>query len=361
MYKMSMCLLSFYTHTHTHTHNITRTNPNNRVIVTIGSADTLQMFDIRRRYSDFEWLRLRLLKRYSGMWIPAMPGKSLEGIVGAQLGKSQSQFIEQRMKGLRIFLDRVLGSPYLKDDSSVQDFLSQKSDSSWSSAKKKEAPARPIPSEETRKGDSGIARWLDKIGNLKVPDGPSLKIQNMEKHVSILKGLYTELNGYLTKTIKNMGSVESSVSKLQDQLSLVSVNVQILEDKMKSIGSGDDGKCEHASKIVVRTGQVMSGWGDSTLDQKSQCEEFVKRPMDDLCLQIESIHEMIKDHQRAVSRYTAAWKSKDHYEFEIKKAEDSGRTYNISLSLFFFFLPFPSNTYTSFLSHNIQVIFWSMV
>lgn len=295
--------------------------------MTVGSADALQMFDVRRRYSDFEWLRLRLLKRYGGMWIPAMPGKNLEGIVGAQLGRSHSDFIEARMKGLRTFLDRVLGSPYLKDDDSVKDFLSQKSDSSWSSAKKKEAPARPIPSDATRNGDTGIAKWLDKIGNLKVPDGPSLKVQNMEKHVSVLKGLYAELNQYLTKTVTDAQSVESKLTKFQQALSTVIVNLKIDEEKFKNLENGDNEMSELTSELMTRTEQVMKAWSECVVESKDQVADFVKRPIDDLCLQIEAVHDMLKAHQHAVNRYTVAWKSKDHYDFEIKKAEDSGRTY----------------------------------
>ena len=45
------------------------------------------------------------------------------------------------------------------------------------------------------------------------------------------------------------------------------------------------------------------------LENKDQLAEFVKRPMDDLCLQIESVHDMLKSHQLAVNRYTVAWKS----------------------------------------------------
>eukprot|EP00938_MAST-03A_sp_MAST-3A-sp1_P003019 g3019.t1 len=296
-----------------------------RVIVTIGSADALQTFDIRRRYSDFEWLRLRLLKRYAGMWIPAMPGKNLEGIVGAQLGRSQSDFIEARMKGLRTFLDRVLDSPYLKDDVSVTDFLSQQSDSGWSSAKKKQAPERPVPSDSTRNGDTGIAKWLDKIGNLKVPDGPSLKVQNMEKHVSVLKGLYTELNQHLSKSVHNTESVDGKISKLVEALEKVIVNLKIDEERFSKFENGDAEVDEVSSKIITRTEEVMKAWSSCVRENKDQLAEFVKRPMDDLCLQIESVHDMLKSHQLAVNRYTVAWKSKDHYDFEMKKAEDTGR------------------------------------
>ncbi len=254
-----------------------------------------------------------------------MPGKNLEGIVGAQLGRSQSDFIEARMKGLRTFLDRVLDSPYLKDDVSVTDFLSQQSDSGWSSAKKKQAPERPVPSDSTRNGDTGIAKWLDKIGNLKVPDGPSLKVQNMEKHVSVLKGLYTELNQHLSKSVHNTESVDGKISKLVEAFEKVIVNLKIDEERFSKFENGDAEVDEVSSKIITRTEEVMKAWSSCVRENKDQLAEFVKRPMDDLCLQIESVHDMLKSHQLAVNRYTVAWKSKDHYDFEMKKAEDTGR------------------------------------
>ena len=71
---------------------------------------------------------------------------------------------------------------------------------------------RPVPSDSTRNGDTGIANLTrSEISRFRTD---FLKVQNMEKHVSVLKGLYSELNQHLAKSKNNTEAVEGKISKL---------------------------------------------------------------------------------------------------------------------------------------------------
>ena len=74
-------------------------------------------YQVRRRYSDFVWLRDILTKRYVGILIAALPEKG-------GVGFNKSNFVPLRMRALGIFLEKVVKNPYLKSDTTVMDFLS---------------------------------------------------------------------------------------------------------------------------------------------------------------------------------------------------------------------------------------------
>ncbi len=56
---------------------------------------------VRRRYSDFVWLRSCLARIFPGLFIPALPPKKLFGNTG-------SSFVEERCDGLQNFLARLV-------------------------------------------------------------------------------------------------------------------------------------------------------------------------------------------------------------------------------------------------------------
>lgn len=84
-------------------------------------------FKVRRRFSDFEWLHHVLRARYVGMLVPSVPEKNV---------LKSDAFIQSRMRGLTMFLEAVLQSPYLKSDIAVASFLTKTDELEWEQAKK---------------------------------------------------------------------------------------------------------------------------------------------------------------------------------------------------------------------------------
>ncbi|KAI8340084.1 Phox homologous domain-containing protein [Chlamydoabsidia padenii] len=67
---------------------------------------------VRRRYSDFEWLKDYLDRETSRVTIPPLPGKIFTN-------RFEDHIIEQRREGLERFLQIVAGHPLLQTGSKV--------------------------------------------------------------------------------------------------------------------------------------------------------------------------------------------------------------------------------------------------
>lgn len=79
---------------------------------------------VRRRYSDFEWLRGEL-ERDSKIVVPALPGKALSRQLPfrGDDGIFEEEFIEDRRKGLEQFINKVAGHPLAQNERCLHMFL----------------------------------------------------------------------------------------------------------------------------------------------------------------------------------------------------------------------------------------------
>jgi len=73
---------------------------------------------VKRRYSDFEWLRNMLAKYFPGHMIPPLPSKK----VGSR--RFEMDFIEKRMNFLQKFLNVICESEFFKSSEALISFLS---------------------------------------------------------------------------------------------------------------------------------------------------------------------------------------------------------------------------------------------
>ena len=74
---------------------------------------------VRRRYSDFEWLRQILLNFYSSSLIPPIPKKNKIGV-----DRFDESFLLKRMRTLEKFLNFLMEDPVIKVSQIIYDFLS---------------------------------------------------------------------------------------------------------------------------------------------------------------------------------------------------------------------------------------------
>ncbi|VDM94882.1 unnamed protein product [Thelazia callipaeda] len=79
---------------------------------------------VRRRYSDFEWLRGEL-ERDSKIVVPLLPGKALKRQLPFRSddGIFEESFIEERRKGLELFVNKVAGHPLAQNERCLHIFL----------------------------------------------------------------------------------------------------------------------------------------------------------------------------------------------------------------------------------------------
>ncbi|CAO1429483.1 unnamed protein product [Diamesa hyperborea] len=81
---------------------------------------------VRRRYSDFEWLRNEL-ERDSKIVVPPLPGKAWKRQMPfrGDDGIFEEQFIEDRRKGLEIFVNKIAGHPLAQNERCLHMFLQE--------------------------------------------------------------------------------------------------------------------------------------------------------------------------------------------------------------------------------------------
>ncbi|KAJ6634304.1 Sorting nexin-12 [Pseudolycoriella hygida] len=87
---------------------------------------------VRRRYSDFEWLRNEL-ERDSKIVVPPLPSKAWKRQMpfrGRKFAKSDDglfdeHFIEERRKGLESFINKIAGHPLAQNERCLHMFLQE--------------------------------------------------------------------------------------------------------------------------------------------------------------------------------------------------------------------------------------------
>nr|XP_012422674.1 PREDICTED: sorting nexin-3-like isoform X2 [Odobenus rosmarus divergens] len=79
---------------------------------------------VRRRYSDFEWLRSEL-ERESKVAVPPLPGKAFlrQLPFRGDEGIFDDNFIEERKQGLEQFINKVAGHPLAQNERCLHMFL----------------------------------------------------------------------------------------------------------------------------------------------------------------------------------------------------------------------------------------------
>jgi len=87
---------------------------------------------VRRRYSDFEWLRQILCNLYVGNVIPTTPRKNKIGS-----DKFGDAFLQKRMRTLEKFLNYLLMNPTIKYSQVFFDFISIENENDFNKKKKR--------------------------------------------------------------------------------------------------------------------------------------------------------------------------------------------------------------------------------
>eukprot|EP00731_Ephydatia_muelleri_P031975 Em0023g482a len=81
---------------------------------------------VRRRYSEFEWLK-RELERDSKIVVPPLPGKAIKRQLPfrGDEGLFDDEFIEERRKGLEEFVNKIAGHPLAQNERCLHMFLQE--------------------------------------------------------------------------------------------------------------------------------------------------------------------------------------------------------------------------------------------
>ena len=86
--------------------------------------------NVKRRYSDFDWLHQTLLNLYPYLVIPPIPKKNKIGV-----DNLSDEFISKRMRYLEKFLNWLVANPVIKNSQLLYDFLSIEKDEEFNKSK----------------------------------------------------------------------------------------------------------------------------------------------------------------------------------------------------------------------------------
>ncbi|CAD8189257.1 unnamed protein product [Paramecium octaurelia] len=99
--------------------NITESIASKHVSYNIKGEDRIGQFEALRRYNDFHVLRLTLLQRWPGCYVPPIPAKQA-------LGNNEQKVVEDRKRFLQYFLEQVAKLRHIYFSDEFQTFLRTK-------------------------------------------------------------------------------------------------------------------------------------------------------------------------------------------------------------------------------------------
>ena len=198
---------------------------------------------VRRRYSDWDWLRELLVARYHGIAVPLLPEKRV-------VGNQNKNFIEERMQGLENWLLLVLSNAYLRNDSTLRMFLTLKGIPEFDQAKK--AASAGVGADPTT--NTGLAKWFGVLRHLSLPVDADAACAELSAHIDdsesrVVAALaavtrYYEAAKLTTDSLRALrdamtdwtGSCTSAAAGLSDTLGAVRLSAGVLGGRVQKAG-----------------------------------------------------------------------------------------------------------------------------
>ena len=169
---------------------------------------------VRRRYSDFEWLRQILLTFFSSSIIPPIPKKNKLG--GDKFNES---FLLKRMRTLEKFLNYLIEDPVIKNSQILLDFLSIENEEKFLENKK-------IYQNYKQPKFLRDFKSLDGKLDITVNEQREINFQNLKDNAEINEELLSKLNSNLKQLNYEMNMVTKrldEITKICEELFQTSV------------------------------------------------------------------------------------------------------------------------------------------
>ena len=160
---------------------------------------------VRRRYSDFDWLRQMLTNLYVGNVIPTTPRKNKIGS-----DKFGDAFLRKRMRTLEKFLNYLLLNPIIKYSQLFYDFISIENEADFN--KKKKEYEKMKPPQNINENQTLIGRI-----NIEVKKEKEIFFENIKDNINFNESLLIKLNENL-KLLKTQ--IENITLKI-DEIALI--------------------------------------------------------------------------------------------------------------------------------------------
>ena len=194
---------------------------------------------VRRRYSDFDWLRQMLTNLYIGNVIPTTPRKNKIGS-----DKFGDAFLQKRMRTLEKFLNSLLMNPVIKYSQLFYDFISIENEADFN--KKKKEYEKMKPPQTINENQTLIGRI-----NIEVKKEKEIFFENIKDNINFNEGLLTKLN-------ENFKLLKQQIENITQKIDEIAQNWNELCKTSTKYFDGDDiiQTYEHMSKL-------FTNWSDA--------------------------------------------------------------------------------------------------
>ena len=172
------------------------------------------VYKVRRRYTDFVWLRTTLLSHFPSNVIPPIPKKNRLG------GEKSDAFNLKRARGLEKFMNYLAKDPIIKNSQLFFDFLYIGAETDLNSKKKVYEKVKTLSEVDDFKNKEGKVDVLisqekeNYVENIK--DNVNLNINLFKKLNSSFKLLYEEINT-VTARLDEISSTWDQIYKLSEK------------------------------------------------------------------------------------------------------------------------------------------------
>lgn len=171
---------------------------------------------VRRRFSDFEWLRAILCKCFPRQVVPPLPGKKIGG------RRFEQDFIEKRQAFLQRFIDAVMIDESFKTSEALVAFLSMIDRGQFDSKMKEMITYQPSPYVEDSKTLTGKIKVVDDENNEKY-------FTNIDNYFKLQTQLFDRLNYNLKNFYINVNAACNNLEEAQkDFETLHQLNMRVL-------------------------------------------------------------------------------------------------------------------------------------
>ena len=173
-------------------------------------------FDIkvRKRYSDFEWLRNILCIIYPNVTIPPMPKKNFSS-------RFNEEFINKRLRSLEKFLKGISIHPLLRNSKILYDFISIQNENEFNDKKneynKLKSPQH-LYEHKTISGNGDIYITNDKEGYLNnIRESCLMNQVNLSQITKSYKNLIESIN-IVSEQMKNISNIWNEIGNVSNKL-----------------------------------------------------------------------------------------------------------------------------------------------
>ena len=194
---------------------------------------------VRRRYSDFEWLRQILSNFYSGCVIPNTPRKNKIGS-----DKFADSFLQKRMRTLEKFVNYLLMNPIIKHSKIFYDFISIENESDFNKKKKEYEKTKPPQNISDFQSFSGRI-------NIDVKNEKEIFFENIKDNLIYNEAMLSKLNENI-KILKTQ--IDNVISKIDE----IAQNWSDLFKTSTKYYDGDD-----ISQTYENMSKLFTNWSDS--------------------------------------------------------------------------------------------------